>query len=345
MHTKKRGFTLVELLVVIAIIGILIGMLLPAVQQVREAARRTQCLNNIRQLSLACHSYASAFGHFPPGCNWNEGSSDLQRNESVLPGGERMAWTVFLLPFIEQENLQDTFKSATADWSTDYWLATLPSGEPCASAVIPFLLCPSDASPFGDLNDSYTQLQVQSLGALGTKFGKSNYVAIAGAGDEFQTSNMATFNDSANRFYWGVFGKNSKTSFGDLAGDGTTNIIAIGERATRTDEQSGKTNSLRSGQGAVWVGVGTANAHYPIRNGAGSVSKDWSVFGHLASDNVVNWSINGNDTPRAVASSFHSGGANIALADGSARFVNENLNINTFGTLVRMQDGQVVPGF
>ena len=92
----KRGFTLVELLVVIAIIGILIGMLLPAVQQVREAARRTQCANNIRQISLAALNFESANTRFPSG--W-------QSNDNTIEGGPGWAWSTELLPFLEQQNL------------------------------------------------------------------------------------------------------------------------------------------------------------------------------------------------------------------------------------------------
>ena len=136
MQLRKKGFTLVELLVVIAIIGILIGMLLPAVQQVREAARRTQCLNNMRQLGLACHNYESAFMEFPPGCNWDTDSGDDKRNPQIL-GRERVAWSVFILPFIEQNNLHNQLQAATNKWTTEWEAALTPAGLPCASAVLP----------------------------------------------------------------------------------------------------------------------------------------------------------------------------------------------------------------
>ena len=184
MLLRKKGFTLVELLVVIAIIGILIGMLLPAVQQVREAARRTQCLNNMRQLGLACHNYHSAFMRFPPGCNWNEGSSDPQRGEPVLAGGQRVAWGTFILPYIEQANLESQFSQATDKWDLSWWAAVTPGGGSGGGTggrfipgeVVPAYICPSDSGD--DTNQWYSPVDAPDYGADENTFlGKSNYIA------------------------------------------------------------------------------------------------------------------------------------------------------------------------
>ena len=116
-HMQQSAFTLVELLVVIAIIGILIGMLLPAVQSVREAARRTTCLNNIKQLSLACLNYESGFSEFPPGINargtgiTRNGAIRSEPNDSTQ--AQEIGWGVFILPYIEQDNLNNQLKTAT----------------------------------------------------------------------------------------------------------------------------------------------------------------------------------------------------------------------------------------
>ena len=128
MKLNKKGFTLVELLVVIAIIGILIGMLLAAVQQVREAARRIQCANNIRQLGIACHNFESSRMNFPPGLNWPnfpEDTSRESRGPRVLSGNQRVAWSVFLLPFLEQNNLFDGMQAGTN--TVSYTHLTLPT--------------------------------------------------------------------------------------------------------------------------------------------------------------------------------------------------------------------------
>ena len=349
---KRPAFTLVELLVVIAIIGILIGMLLPAVQQVREAARRSACLNNMRQLVLAAHNFESSYQHFPPGLQQAPNSTGIpQRGKPLFPApgdpqfAQKLGWAVFLLPFLEQNNLFDAMKSATNNWEWDgstgatQWYNAQYNGTAgpntyCASEVISFFICPSDASPDGDFNPTYTPTTVQADGAL---FAKSNYVAIAGAGGD-----LADLNDPDNRDLFGVFGRNSKTTFAEML-DGSSNVVFFGERASRTELESGREGFRNLQFGAIWAGRVNANGDVPIVAGQ-QTSTDWGVLGHAFSENPQ-WLINGEDTPRGVASSFHSGGANIVFGDGSTRFVDENLNIVTLHDIVQMLDGTVVSGF
>jgi len=305
---------------------------------------------------LACHNYESAFMRFPPGCNWNDGSGDIQRDTQILSGGERMAWSVFILPYIEQAPLENVYKSATDDWSLPYESALNPTGELIASEVIQAYICPSDE---GDTsNPAFTPI------VSPTPVGKSNYVALAGAGDgsddtlpnpnggnDIRAGDMNSFNLPGFSRLWGTFAKNSKTGIGQIS-DGTSNTMIIGERATRLDVESGETGNGRWGEGAVWAGIANSNGDYPndprpasAGGTNGPVSKDWSVFGHMFSESPDNWSINGEDTPRGVASSFHTGGANGALGDGSVRFLSQDLNVEILADLVRISDGNVVSGF
>ena len=357
MQTKIRirsAFTLVELLVVIAIIGILIGMLLPAVQQVREAARRAACLNNMRQLVLAAHNFESAHQHFPPGIQQSpsssvdNGGSLFVRGTPTFPSpgnpmsAQKIGWAVFLLPFLEQNNLFDAMKTATDnwDWSTDptrwynaQYTGTAGPNTFCASEVISFFICPSDASPDGDFNPNFTPTAIR----LTSPFAKSNYVALAGA-----DGSLNQLNNPNRSSTFGAFGRNSKTTFSEMI-DGSSNVAFFGERASRTEEESGDDSPSRRQYGAIWGGRVNANSEVQDDMG-GEVSTDWAVLGHAFSDQP-GWVINGFDTPRGIASSFHSGGANIVFGDGSTRFVDENLAILTLHAIVQIQDGSVLPGF
>lgn len=187
----KCGFTLVELLVVIAIIGILIGMLLPAVQQVREAARRVSCANNIRQLGLAAHNYESAFGHFPPGVVDND--DDLT---DALHSG-----MVYLLPFVEQNNLYDLYDFST-DWKSD-------NNAPLAETRIDVFQCAS--------NDSQV---VQDGGVPGSGL---DYALNKGSLAYLHKQGL---ND-------GMFDVNSKTRFASIS-DGSSNTFMMGEAASNS---------------------------------------------------------------------------------------------------------------
>ena len=338
MKLNKNGFTLVELLVVIAIIGILIGMLLPAVQQVREAARRIQCANNMRQIGIAAHNYESSRMHFPPGLNYPTSSSRIRRNiEPIIAGGQRVSWAVALLPFVEQNNLFAAMQAGTNNWSTNWWEAELVAGtgEFCHSQVIPFFICPSDAG--GEFNDAYTPNNAT------TPCAKSNYVALVGAGntdgEPQRNLNLEDLSDTRFREFWGMFGMNSKTTFAEIS-DGTTNTFMIGERATRTrGEFSGVASDVRPSAGAIWAG------RTPSNNDVPSQSVDWGTLGHMNSTIPENWSINGFDSPRGPGSSFHPAGANFCRGDASVQFVQEDLNVSTLSFLIRMSDNLVVPTF
>ena len=350
--SRRIAFTLVELLVVIAIIGILIGMLLPAVQQVREAARRAACSNNIRQLGLACHNYESAIQRFPPGVNWDfgiqTGGNAVRNQNPIIPTpsdpalAQQIAWGVFILPYMEQNNLSDLLESETDNWDTDWSSELDANGNLIVSTVVQSFICPSDNSPDGDFNQFWTNDASVAAG-VGLQ-SKSNYVGCMGANT---TTIVASLNPLNNPTWsggsWGVFGKNSKTTFPDIS-DGSSNVILMGERASRTFEQAGST-STKEDYGANWSGAvdnswGRVNA-----NARASI---WSVLGAIGStepQHVTSFSVNGERPSDGVASSYHPGGATVVFADGSAHFLSDNLAFETFVALCVMKDGAVVPSF
>ncbi len=224
MHkTKPRAaFTLVELLVVIAIIGVLVGLLLPAVQAAREAARRMQCSNNLKQLGLAMHNYHDTFGSLPPG--WIDDASNQNR----------MGWGTFVLPYMEQSNLHDSMKTAGAydvPWYTipDMTTASAALPVPYAKTILDGFICPSD--PSGGLNLDLHE------------YGKSNYTGIGGAHYISPTAN-------------GTFYNNSYIAFRDMR-DGLSNLVMIGERSTIKQPSRSFIK-----KGTLWIGGTTSGEYY-----------------------------------------------------------------------------------
>jgi prepilin-type N-terminal cleavage/methylation domain-containing protein/prepilin-type processing-associated H-X9-DG protein len=198
---KRRAFTLIELLVVIAILGVLLGLLLPAVQKIRAAAARLQCVNNLRQMGLACHNYHDNSGHLPPGYlaagPYVDGGSD------TTPG---WGWAALLLPYLEQDNL---FKSI--DFSQPI---ERPVNAGAVRTMLPVFQCPSDLLPQGPF------AVPDAFGSTVVSAAPSSYAACVG-GDE---------SDAFGPDGLGVFYRNSRTRLTDIT-DGTSNTILIGERA------------------------------------------------------------------------------------------------------------------
>jgi prepilin-type N-terminal cleavage/methylation domain-containing protein len=300
----RRAFTLVELLVVIAIIGTLVALLLPAVQGAREAARRMSCSNNLHNIVIALHNYHDSLGSFPSG--WLYKSTDPDFTES-------WGWSAFLLPFVEQKNLQDMLgvnnQSLREALDTGKNINGSVGAQRVKEAVemqLKIFMCPSD-SGFAGRGLTVNRTFAQGLGSnvLGlTATGVSNYMGVEGHVD----AASATANS-------GMFYGNSYVRMSDFI-DGTSNTFAVGERET-LDCNSG-----------TWVGV-----RRPTGGGTGGVNV---VVGHDHPKlnqpvTVIAWSVDHTGCAEGF-SSLHPGGAQFALVDGSARFVANGINHNWYGT-------------
>ena len=326
---RKNGFTLIELLVVIAIIAILIALLLPAVQQAREAARRTQCKNNLKQLGLAIHNYHDVHNTAPFGCTI-AGQAVAGTNNTF----RRMSGHLGLLPFVEQANLYQQANS---------WMAARPgngdgnawnTNNPCVTARLPYMLCPSDS-------DSTVE------GARG----KTNYMFCRG--DNAWDQNPA-WNGNGGRGIRGFFksirndGQGGKPrNFRDVT-DGLSNTIAMGERITaKAGSNSIKlgatttsvANGGRNNPALCRASVGQGGVYNTLGNGNGARLAGIRAFDGSPPFTGVNTIIapngpsckNGNDNNHdrdgvMTMTSHHTGGVQVLLCDGSARFISENID-------------------
>ncbi len=304
----RTGFTLVELLVVIAIIGILIALLLPAVQAAREAARRSQCTNNLKQLALAVHNYHDTYGCFPSG--WIR--SPAVNNYNMW------AWSAFILPFVEQQPLHDQIKPGMNHLQS--LATTLKNGNLLGvlSEPITAFRCPSDVGPVA--NSNRNNFPFATGGASGGQIATSNYVA---ATDSWRTDDNTTVPWACSQGQFGImsqgiFRQNSDTKIRDVT-DGTSNVIALGERRWRIKLDDGTIYTVGA---ATMFGVRqSGDRHDVAAGGCPSINVNRAA---ATGTGTSNW-------PRHGFSSQHPGGAQFALADGSVRFISETIQFDAAG--------------
>ncbi|MFN9268053.1 MAG: DUF1559 domain-containing protein [Planctomycetaceae bacterium] len=323
--STRRAFTLIELLVVIAIIGILVALLLPAVQQAREAARRTQCKNNLKQYGLALHNYHDTFGKFPGAGGWALGRRDWNWENETAP---HISWQVRVLPYMDQAPLYNQLNMAQMYQDR----ATLSDGTITWTKQVPYARCPSD-----DSNEREWSTLVQSsyTGSLGSQSTPS-----ANGSCEPYEINAEVYKQAGHGNFWtkeqisGMFSRmvGGELSIADIS-DGTSNTIAVGEIMA-------KCNDHKAGW---WHYNGMSSAHAstvtPINEMTTCERVNPAKITNTACTNQNNWNYSW------AFRSNHTGGAHFLLADGTVRFFSENINMQTYQRLGGRRDGRVVGDF
>ncbi len=369
----KKGFTLIELLVVIAIIAVLIALLLPAVQQAREAARRSDCKNKLKQIGLALHNYEETHKTFPPG---------VVKTEAVAVAGGNIAsgfgWGTYILPFLDNAPLFKKFNTNQNASST--------INVALVATVLPAYRCPSDVGE--------GQAVVAGTGA-GT-WGTTNYVGNYGISlPVLQDTVGGNWGVETAKVVQGIFGQNTRTRIRDIR-DGVTNTVLVMERrmprsgSAWTNAASGTFNSFWAGDPDTSNGLtdilGTTSTNSAATPGNYYAVAGWAcegtyvgggvgVAGGVWTDTTANCS-SGTPMPTATSAygnpikinklpgttgaaltgsnvdqttagsqSYHPGGTQVMLGDASVRFVSDSVDIGTWINLHRRNDGRTLGEF
>jgi prepilin-type N-terminal cleavage/methylation domain-containing protein len=328
---RKRGFTLIELLVVIAIIAVLIALLLPAVQQAREAARRTQCKNNLKQHGLACHNYADVFNQFP---------QNYDREPYGQIGGT-FGWHVAILPYIDMAplfnniNFSDQSGSGAGCGGNAGW--TTANNITYCKNIINGFLCPSNPQT-SSVNSQCPNLSNGNNACMNVPVGRCDYAGCMGfmqtgwrdcpgnpipsTGNTTWTLGQACWTSQDDTGYLGsvngCFSFVGTAKIRDIT-DGTSNTILVFENH---HWYNSKISPSQPSMTAAWAGP-------------------WQIQSTWAMVNK-NWNQNQQDVRCDSMSSTHVGGAHVLLADGSTRFVNENISYITMQAISTRGSGEVV---
>jgi len=348
---RRSAFTLIELLVVIAIIAILIGLLLPAVQKVRDAAARMECSNNLKQMGIGLHSYNDTYKRFPPG-----GVNDAPPWGTAAPNGSEWGtnWHIYILPFIEQSNIYNTMRfSGGSGWGANAaWNCNVIN-----NTLIPIYRCPGAqisewaSSPYN-----------------GGKVQLSNYVGISGADTNALPTETRIVTGGGSQgccsggrlSFGGVLYPGSQVSLAKLTNaDGASNTMVVSEQ--------GNFLKLGNGQKVAW----TSGGPHGIIIGWWYFSDNYQVYGsgtdaRAFNITTVRWNINQLDWSAQIAAapgrcdaygicdntghniplnSGHSNGVNALLGDGHVVFLSNSIPLSVLGQLATRDDGIPLPSF
>ncbi|WP_437201003.1 DUF1559 family PulG-like putative transporter [Planctomicrobium sp. SH664] len=320
---RRRAFTLIELLVVIAIMGVLVSLLLPAVQQAREAARRTQCKNNLKQFGLALHNYHDAHSVFPAA--YLADTRSITRDTTTYDGPNGFAWGAMLLPYLDQAPLYHQLRTDRPCWDVINSVAV--------AARLEVFLCPSATDADGPMS-----VQNESGGEL-AKFGRSTYVANAGQ-DEPWGYRVEDYSDLAD----GPLYRNSRVRTRDVT-DGLSNTVFLGEHVPLLSSKT-------------WVGVvpgasvcANNPGMFPITecDHAATLVNVHSGPAADEKDPDTGWApVHAPNNPLCHVCqmySQHSGGCNVLMGDGSVRFISQYIHNPTWAGLSSTSKGEVLGEF
>jgi len=316
MRMRREGFTLVELLVVITIIGILIALLLPAVQAAREAARRAQCANHLKQIALALHNYHAACGSLPHGnINRTAGNCPGMEEPTVSYSTRFGNWLIAILPYMEQGALFDRYSLGDLNESAE--------NQAVRETSVAAYLCPSDSAP--------RRAAVPATGpaaAAGAKYMPGSYRAVSGRSDDgmnYLDSEMMYDFETKSRgpiHIVGVWGYDTESIAGIR--DGTSNTLMVGESTTRTS----------TGYRTFWA---YSFAYYTM---SGATAQSRTLLGDF--DRCVEIGGAGGDIPcKRGWGGLHPSGMNFALCDGSVRFLADSIDMELLTGMATIAGGEL----